>query len=232
MSEDQKHPVYAAVYKDHFQAVCAARSLFAEVYDLLLKRGFEVELRPFSNEKFEVPQIHRLNGLELHNGGYQPVISFGVETLNPVYPVFSHHPNYRLEVKFEPGYGYKQLQGFKQLVTVTRNAKRTPNAMDPKSICEFIVKYANAVRERHEAQDERYAKHILELARVKVSEDHAKELAARPNKGRAYVFACKDRPMHGENELWLQLRGTPEEIRRALELLDPEFPLPQTASRE
>lgn len=225
MSENQRHPVYAAVYKDNFQAVSAARALFAEVYDMLLKRGLEVELRPFSNEKFEVPQIHRLNGLELHNGGYQPVISFGVETLHPA---FSPHPNYRLEVKFEPGYSYKKLQGFEQLVTVVRNAKRTPNAMDPKSICEFIVKYADAVRKRHEAQDERRAKDILKQVRLNANEQHAKQLRERANKGRAYVFASRDNPVHGENEVWLQLRGTPDEIRRACELLDSEFPLPQT----
>lgn len=229
MNENQRHPVYTAVYKDHFQAVSAARALFAEVYDLLLKQDFEVELRPFSNEKFEVPQIHRLNGLELHDGGHQPVISFGVETLHPA---FSPHLNYQLEVKFEPGYGYKKLHGFEQLVTVTRNAKRTPNAMDPKSICKFIVKYADAVRKRHEVREERHAKDILKQARLNANEQHAKQLRERVNKGRAYVFASRDRdnPVHGE--VWLQLCGTPDEIRRACELLDSEFPLPQTKTSQ
>lgn len=217
--------MYAKVYTDHFQAVSAARALFAEVYDLLLARGFEVELRPFSNEKNEVPQIHRLNGVELHDGTYRPAISFNVDSYQPSFSPTSRH---QLEVKFEPPWGTKKVHGFDQLVTVTRNQKRTPNAMGPKSICEFIVKYADAMRKRQEVNTTREAARILESARVRASEQHAKELAARPNKGRAYVYACQDKPMYGENELWLQLRGTPEEIRRACELLDREFPLPQT----
>lgn len=226
MSEDQRHPVYAATYTDKSKAVSAARALFAEVYDLLLKKGFEVEVRPFEPEKpDDVPQIHRLNGLELHNGGYQPIISFAVETKHMS---FSPNPRYSLEVKFEPGYSYKRTQGFDQLVTVSRNPKRTPNGMSPRSICEFVVKYADAVNKRKDANATRDAARILEQARINVNERHAKELATRPNKGRAYVFACRDKPSHGENELWLQLRGTVEEIRRAAELLDQEFPLPQT----
>ena len=48
------------------------------------------------------------------------------------------------------------------------------------------------------------------------------------------MFACRDKPKpkRGEHELWLQLRGTPEEIRRAVALLDPEFPLPQTKTSQ
>jgi len=230
MSEDQRHPVYAATYTDRDKAVSAARALFAEVYDLLLKKGLEVEVRPFEPEKpDDVPQIHRLNGLELHDGSYRPLISFAVETKQPS---FSPNPRYTLEVKFEPGYSYKKVQGFDQLVTVSRNPSRTPNGMSPRSICEFVVKYADAVNKRKDANATREAARILEQARFKVNEDHAKELAARPNKGRAFVCACRDKPAYGENELWLQLRGTPEEIRRAVELLDPEFPLPQTTSRE
>lgn len=225
MSEEQRHPVYAKVYKDQFQAISAARALFAEVYDLLLQRGLTVELRPFANRQFEVPQIHTLEGLELHDGSHRPLISFNVETPHP-----SYYPNqnYSLEVKFEPGYGMKKVQGFDQLVTVSRNPKRTPNGMGPKSICEFVLKYADAVRKRRVRLDELRAKDILKQARLNANEEHAKRLRERPNKGRAYVFASRDNPVHGENEVWLQLRGTPEEIQRACELLDSEFPLPQT----
>jgi len=226
MSEDQRHPVYAATYTDKFKAVSAARALFAEVYDLLLKKGFEVEVRPFEPEKpDDVPQIHRLNGLELHDGGYQPIISFGVESKQLS---FSNQTKHTLEVKFEPGYSYKKTQGFDQLVTVSRNPSRTPNGMGPQSICEFIVKYADAVHKRQVALDERKVVDILKQARLNANEKHAKELRERPEKGRAYVFASRDTPVYGENEVWLQLRGTPEEIRRACELLDREFPLPQT----
>lgn len=230
MSEEQRHPVYAAVHKDRFQAVCAARALFAEVYDLLLKRGLTVELRPFANEQFEVPQIHTLEGVELHDGGYRPVISFNVET---VHRSFAGYPIYRLEVKFEPPYGMKNVRGFEHMVTVSRNSSRTPNRMDPKSICEFVLKYADGVRKRQAVIDTQRAESVLKQARVRANEDIAKQLRERPSKGRAYVFACQDNPKHGENEVWLQLRGTPEEIAAACALLDPAFPLPQTGtSRE
>lgn len=226
MSEDQRHPVYAATYTDKFKAVSAARALFAEVYDLLLKREFEVELRPFEPERPDnIPQIHRLNGLELHDGGYRPLISFGVESKSYA---FSNQTKHTLEVKFEPGYSYKKTQGFDQLVTVSRNPSRTPNGMSPQSICEFIVKYADAVRERRDVNATREAARILDLTRIKVNEGFAKELVARPNKGRAHVFASRDKPIYGENELWLQLRGTSEEIKRACEILDREFPRSQT----
>jgi len=222
MSEDQRHPVYAKTYADKFQAVCAARALFAEVYADLIARGLEVEVRPFANEKHEIPQIHRINGFELHDGSHRPVLSFNVDSVVGSFTLTERHT---LEVKFEPSYSYKKVAGFDQLVTVSRNPSRTPNGMGPKSITEFVLKYAEAMQKRQVALDERKAKDILKQARLNANEAHAKALRERPNKGRAYVFASRDNPVHGENEVWLQLRGTPEEIRRACELLDREFPL-------
>lgn len=171
MSEDQRHPVYASTYTDKNQAINAARALFAEVYHLLLARGLEVTVRPFDIEKGELPQIHCLNGVELHDGSYSPIISF---TLEVSYPSFSPHPRYFIEVKFEPGW---------RLVNVARNYKRTPNAMDPKSICDFVVKYADAIRKRREANDARHAAHLLEQARLNKTEELAKELLARSGSG-------------------------------------------------
>lgn len=223
MSEE-KHPIYAARYQDKVQAVAAARALFAEVYELLLAQGLEVELRPFVFEKDEVPQIHRLNGLELHDGGYRPVISFNVDSVS-TYP----KDVYSVEVKFEPGWGVKKVSGFDQLVTVSRNPKRTPNGMGPKSICEFILKYAKAMRLREAANLERTAQSAVKQGRIKANEERAKALRERDGKGRAYVYHSQD---GHEDELLVSFRGTAEEVRRALSFLDAAFPLPQTASRE
>ena len=223
MSEE-KHPIYAARYQDKVQAVAAARALFAEVYELLLAQGLEVELRPFAFEKDEVPQIHRLNGLELHDGGYRPVISFNVDSVS-TYPKDVHS----VEVKFEPGWGVKKVSGFDQLVTVSRNPKRTPNGMGPKSICEFILKYAKAMRLREAANLERSAQSAVKQGRIKANEERAKALRERDGKGRAYVYHSQD---GHEDELLVSFRGTAEEVRRALSFLDAAFPLPQTASRE
>ncbi len=223
--DGERHPVYAQAYKDKVQAVAAARGLFAEVYELLRAEGCEVELRPFAFEEFEIPQIHRLDGLELHDGGYHPLISFNIDS-TPSYNFTNHHI---IEVKFEPGYGHKKTPGFDQLVTVTRNRKRTPNAMNPKSICEFVLKYARAIHKRDEANLERRARDILKQGRVKGNEERAKELRERANKGRAYVYHSQD---GHEDELIITFRGTAEETRQALALLDNAFPLPQTTSRE
>ncbi len=224
MSEE-KHPVYATKYQDKVQAVAAARGLFAEVYELLLNQGLEVELRPFAFEKDEIPQIHRLNGLELHDGGYRPIISFNVDSVS----TYSSKELHSVEVKFEPGYGTKKVSGFDQLVTVSRNPKRTPNGMGPKSICEFILKYAKAVRLREESNLERRARDLLKQGRVKLNEERAKELRERESKGRAYVYHSQD---GHEDELIITLRCSAEEAQRALSFLDAAFPLPQTASRE
>jgi hypothetical protein len=228
MSEE-KHPIYATRYSDKVQAVAAARALFAEVYDLLLSLGFEVELRPFAVEKDEVPQIHRLAGLELHDGGYRPLISFNVQSTSGYDYTLKAHDAHYVEVKFEPGWGVKKVSGFDNLVTVARNPKRTPNAMDPKSICEFILKYSTAVRRREEVNDTKRARDILKQINVKANEERAKQLREREGKGRAYVYHSQDGV---ENELHIQFRGTAEEVRRALSFLDAAFPLPQTASRE
>lgn len=225
MSEEKRHPVYAYVYTDKFQAVNAARALFAEVYDLLLKQGLTVELRPFLNEKYEIPQIHMLEGVELNDGSWWPLLSFNIETHNRC---GAFGVGYTLEVKFDPNWNCKNVAGFDKLVTVSRNPKRTPTAMDPKSICEFVIKYGEAVGKRWEAIKTKEAQGILRQARLNKNEQLAKALRERPNKGRAHVFACQDNPVYGENEVWLQLRGTPEEIQRACELLDSEFLLPQT----
>lgn len=231
MSEDKRHPVYASTYTDKNQAINAARALFAEVYHLLLAQGLEVTVRPFDIEKGELPQIHCLNGVELHDGSDYPIISFALKVSYPPFSL-SQPPRHFIEVRFEPGWHVKKVSGFDNLVNVTRNYKRTPNAMDPKSICEFVVKYVDAICKRREANDARHATHLLEQARLNKTEELVKELLARPEKGRAHVFACRDKPKYGEHELWLQLRGTPEEIRRAVALLDPEFPLPQTKTSQ
>jgi hypothetical protein len=224
MSEE-KHQIYAQVYREKVQAIAAARGLFAEVYELLRAEGHEVELRPFEAKPDEVPQIHRLDGLELHDGSFRPLINFSVDSVS----TYNFSQNHYVEVKFEPGYSYKKLPGFDQLVTVTRNPKRTPNAMNPKSICEFVLKYARAVHKRDEANLERRAREILKQGRVKSNEERAKELRERANKGRAYVYHSQD---GHEDELIVTFRGTAEETRQALALLDQAFPLPQTTSRE
>lgn len=229
MSEE-KHPVYAVRYRDKVQAVAGARALFAEVYDLLLARGLEVELRPFAAERDEIPQIHRLGGFELHDGGYRPIISFSVESSSGYDHTLRANDSYYVEVKFEPGWGVKKVSGFDQLVTVARNPKRTPNGMSPKAICEFILKYTAAVRKRQDVNDEKRVRDLLKQGRVKMNEERAKELRDRPRKGRAYVYHSQE---GHEDELVITFRGTAEEARQALSLLDAAFPLPQTnLSRE
>jgi hypothetical protein len=151
MSEE-KHPVYAQVYRDKVQAIAAARGLFAEVYELLRAEGHEVELRPFDLEKQEIPQIHRLDGLELNDGGYRPLISFNVANTSSYNFNYNFNKNHFVEVVFLPGHSHKKTPGFGNMVTVTRNYKRTPNAMSPKAVCEFILKYALAVNKREEAR--------------------------------------------------------------------------------
>jgi len=223
----ERHPVYAQVYADKVQAVAAARGLFAEVYELLLARGVEVELRPFAFEKDEVPQIHRLDGFELHDGTFRPLIEFSVDS---VQMAFSAKESHSVQVKYEPAWGVKKVPGFDQLVSVTRNHKRTPNAMDPKSICEFILKYAKATRAREAANLEKRAREVLKEGRYLSNDAVAKELRDRAPKGRAWVYASKE---GHEDELYIQLRGTAAEIRQAVALLDAAFPLPQTiTSRE
>ncbi len=224
MSEE-KHPIYAQVYREKVQAIAAARGLFAEVYELLRAEGHEVELRPFEAKPDEIPQIHRLDGLELHDGGFRPLICFKTDSVS----TYNYSQNHYVEVAFEPGYSYRKTPGFDQLVTVTRNYKRTPNAMNPRSICEFVLKYARAVHKRDQANLERRARDTLKQIRVKGNEERAKELRERANKGRAYVYHSQD---GHEDELHISFRGTAEEVRQALALLDQAFPLPQTTSRE
>ncbi len=173
-------------------------------------------------EKNEVPQIHRLAGLELNDGGYRPLISFNVQSVSGYDHTLRATDAHYVEVRFEPGWGVKKVSGFDNLVTVARNPKRTPNAMDPKSICEFILKYSAAVRQREEVNGTKRAREILNQANVKANEERAKQLRERENKGRAYVYHSQD---GHEDELIVTLRCTAEEARRALSFLDAAFPV-------
>lgn len=222
---NERHATYAVVYRDKIQATAAARGLFAEVYELFRARGIEVELLPFLPDSAEVPQFARLDGFNVNDGGFRPLIHFAVENSSDW-----NAKGFFVEVRFEPDYNIRKVSGFDQLVTVHRNFKRTPNAMNPQSIAEFVLKYVDAARKRQSALDDNRARAVLKEIRVKANEEAARTLQKRERKGRAYVYASRD---GHENELHLTLSGTAAEVRHALSLLDAAFPLPQTTiSRE
>jgi hypothetical protein len=220
----EKHPVYAARSRARTQAVAAARGLFAEVYERLVTRGHQVELRPFEAAVGEIPQIAVLDGVTLHDGGYRPVIEFAVN--------FDHWSNeaYFVEVRFIPGYNLKRVIGFNKMIEVTRSSARSPNAMTPDRTCEFVLKYTTETRKREAQRADEHAKRVVEELAHRSNEEVAKQLRERPNKGRASVFT--NSVATSADKLIVQFRGTEAEVRRALELLDSAFPLPQTVSSQ
>lgn len=208
----KKSRSYAGTY-DSTQCVTAARSFFAEIYQLLRDKGHNVELQPFIVDSRDIPQFHAIDGVEIHSYirfcfvGSSEYAWLGTLT-------------YLIEVSFSPY--YLNVAGFAPLRTVVRNGQQTPKAMTPESMCAFILKYTHEIKKRTEALKER--KLVAERRRqvLEANVVHAENLRREFNNTPASIFVDREHVVEGE--MILQLHGDVNKIRVALQALENVFP--------
>lgn len=205
---------YTKEYYNQNEAYAATKALFAEVYSLFLKRNVKMTLIPFDYHDDRSPQFSSVDDVDLGKGRY------GVIRFNTIVS-YSGQTKYYTEVVFDP-YSLKQSVRAPQGRTGMRMHSMRRSSLTPENVYQFFMKYVNKIKE-YEAHANRVAQHTEERTTFEKNlEMQALCLNEQGKKGRAKVYAVKEK-----DSLCIKLYGSPEDMSRALNLLNTEFPKPE-----
>jgi hypothetical protein len=214
MSVENDKPYYLLTYESGADLVLAQRQLFSQVYQELRARGHDVEVWPGESSD-SMFQFKAVDGYDLRSR-YTSIIEFKRDS-KYYYGKTRHY----LTIEFTPqGHlvPYGRIKG--KMRCIVRDALKTPDAMSPESLADFVLKYVA----KHRATEEEYNRKREIRLRVEKEEEKnraiAMQLRDRPGAGRARVHTTSST----DGNFSVMLNCTQEEMVEALRLLDARFP--------
>lgn len=211
----EKEKTYAIWWEHREDAGRACQALFAEVYELLKKRGHIIEVE---YDGKNLPQILSFNGHD--NGKYGKVVMFSVESDNA-------HGAYRLTsnstkkwsavISYDPTWAARDMGG--RVKKTRRDASR--GVMTVEAVADFVEKYFNIEIQAAAKRNRKDAERILSGANYKTHQEFLKTIDqsnARPHFEAPYNRANSVKPF------LMTMFCTQEEVPKLLELINKDFP--------
>lgn len=211
----EKEKTYAIWWEHREDAARACQALFAEVYELLKKRGHVIEVE---YDGKNLPQILSFN--EHENGKYNKVLMFSVDSVNAMgaYRLTSNSTRkWSAAISYEPSWAVRDMGG--RVKRTRRDAGRGDLSVE--AVADFVEKYFSLEIQAAAKRNRKDAERILLDHNYKTHQEFLKTIDqsnTRPHFEATYNRANSVKPF------LMTMFCTQEEVVKLLELINKDFP--------